>query len=449
MGGFYMEVSSANSGLPFVPGNQRLTISARGVALLAKCGHLPNIPEEDIVDKSKADGLAKFFVCLQAGWMLVQVIARAILNLPVTLLEVNTLGHVLCAFVIYVLWWHKPRLVRESTRLEGDWVEALYSYMYMSSQVSGQSIAYGGKFRRKILPRMILRQAWTDPEFSALSFFLPRSGRADDNKTEMNPPEAIELLDAPNVGFKSASGHQTGDTALIPKSESDLHLGYFTPHPRSPNRLEGSLSPGILEQAQDPSTSQLSRWRLAAEAVHMYPAIRQRFTTKDNLSLEAKNLNCDCFKPTTEELMTRVATDWPANDLLRGTRGVIMGMVLWFASMAYGSVHIAAWHDHFPTDIEAWMWRISAMYITGSGLLWATINLLAHEVKFIDDFWDDVVALRAHWSSYVILGSVCSVCGVAYIFARIYLVVEAFISIRQLPLGAYNTPDWTQFIPHL
>ena len=64
------------------------------MALLAKCGHLPNVPEGDIADKSKANDLAKFLVVLQASWMLLQVLGRLIARLPVTLLEVNTVAHV-------------------------------------------------------------------------------------------------------------------------------------------------------------------------------------------------------------------------------------------------------------------------------------------------------------------------------------------------------------------
>lgn len=45
----------------------RLSITLQGIALLAKCGHLPQITKEEIVDKSKADDLTKGFVCLQAG----------------------------------------------------------------------------------------------------------------------------------------------------------------------------------------------------------------------------------------------------------------------------------------------------------------------------------------------------------------------------------------------
>jgi hypothetical protein len=39
-----------------------------------------------------------------------------------------------------------------------------------------------------------------------------------------------------------------------------------------------------------------------------------------------------------------------------------------------------------------------------------------------------VLALQADRTSYLVLGSLCFVCGVAYALARIFLVVEAFIS---------------------
>jgi hypothetical protein len=37
----------------------------------------------------------------------------------------------------------------------------------------------------------------------------------------------------------------------------------------------------------------------------------------------------------------------------------------------------------------------------------------------------------------------------AYIPATIFLVVEAIISLRDMPVEAYQTSDWTQLIPHL
>ena len=75
-------------------GCKRLTLTARGVAFLAKCGHLPNVSQAEIADKSKANNVAKAMVIIQASWMLLQVIGRLLAGLPVTLLEVNTIAHV-------------------------------------------------------------------------------------------------------------------------------------------------------------------------------------------------------------------------------------------------------------------------------------------------------------------------------------------------------------------
>jgi len=47
-------------------------------------------------------------LCLQAIWFCVQCILRGFQGLPITLLELNTLAHSICALVVYVLWWRKP-----------------------------------------------------------------------------------------------------------------------------------------------------------------------------------------------------------------------------------------------------------------------------------------------------------------------------------------------------
>lgn len=63
---------------------------------------------ESIDGRSKVDRLAKFFAILQATWFCIQFIVRMHQSLPVSLLELNTFAHSLCALIIYVLWWHKP-----------------------------------------------------------------------------------------------------------------------------------------------------------------------------------------------------------------------------------------------------------------------------------------------------------------------------------------------------
>jgi len=48
-----------------------------------------------------------------------------------------------------------------------------------------------------------------------------------------------------------------------------------------------------------------------------------------------------------------------------------------------------------------------------------------------------------------ILGFVGWALGMAFIFGRGFLVIEAFISIRSLPAGAYDTVSWVGFLPHI
>ena len=107
MGGFALEVSK--------PVPHQVTLTSAGVFSLAVHGEgaITMVKRKDIMDKSKADGLGKFLVCLQALWMLVQSAGRLIDGLPLTLLEINTIGHVLCGITLYLIWFNKPQDMSE------------------------------------------------------------------------------------------------------------------------------------------------------------------------------------------------------------------------------------------------------------------------------------------------------------------------------------------------
>ncbi|KAL1793678.1 hypothetical protein ACET3X_008660 [Alternaria dauci] len=138
MGGFALDIDDTDfRSAALFNGAKRLTLTAKGVALFAQCGHIPDVSLDEIKDKNKADGLAKLLVCIQAGWMIVQVISRTASGLPTTLLEVHVVAHVVCALIMYILWWHKPRQVTAPTLLKGEWLP-LTAYMYLSSQMSGK-----------------------------------------------------------------------------------------------------------------------------------------------------------------------------------------------------------------------------------------------------------------------------------------------------------------------
>ena len=99
MGGFVYDVENLRDDLSF------LTITPRGIIALARQGHFVDISTGDITDKCKADIFTKSLICIQVSWIVIQCIARKAAGYPLTLLEIHTMVHVVCALVLYVLWW--------------------------------------------------------------------------------------------------------------------------------------------------------------------------------------------------------------------------------------------------------------------------------------------------------------------------------------------------------
>jgi len=79
-----------------------------GTAALEAEGVSFNTRSEDINDRAKADGFTKSFALVQAGWLVVQSIARTAAGLDITELELMTVAFTVCALATYILWWYKP-----------------------------------------------------------------------------------------------------------------------------------------------------------------------------------------------------------------------------------------------------------------------------------------------------------------------------------------------------
>jgi hypothetical protein len=76
---------------------------------------IPNINHSKILEVSRSDLVLKTIWLLQISWYLLQCIARATQHLSISLLELSTIGLVICAFMIQTLWWSKPLDVQSST----------------------------------------------------------------------------------------------------------------------------------------------------------------------------------------------------------------------------------------------------------------------------------------------------------------------------------------------
>lgn len=156
--------------------------------------------------------------------MAIQIIGRLAAGLQVTLLEINTLGHILCALIIYVLWWHKPRLIQEPTTLEGDWVWLIAAYMYMSSRISREALGESG----------MLKHSPMHPELMTVSFYQTSisSGSRDSAKglpISSTDPGHLEANNesSPIRGQPDSFAAQPGGG--LPESQRNRRLLRFLP----------------------------------------------------------------------------------------------------------------------------------------------------------------------------------------------------------------------------
>ncbi|KXN92866.1 hypothetical protein AN958_07063 [Leucoagaricus sp. SymC.cos] len=78
---------------------------------------LPDIPVEDIMDKSKRDTLGKFIVVVQTTWFIIQCIARSRSGLPLAELEISTLAFAVLNAIAYGILWSKPQSISVPIKL--------------------------------------------------------------------------------------------------------------------------------------------------------------------------------------------------------------------------------------------------------------------------------------------------------------------------------------------
>ena len=101
----------------------------------------------------------------------------------------------------------------------------------------------------------------------------------------------------------------------------------------------------------------------------------------------------------------------------------------------FGAIHCLGWYSHFPSHIEQVLWRVSALIVAADPIV--MISFL--RTGMLDKITGKKTSDEVTASLFII----------PYICARISLIVLAFLALRDLPFAAYQTPSWTNFIPHL
>lgn len=140
-------------------------------------------------------------------------------------------------------------------------------------------------------------------------------------------------------------------------------------------------------------------------------------------------------------------------------------ILLFIVILAYCCLHFIAWNFSFPTRVERILWRVGCITIVATMFIFlacetyqdghrlgrwsrwylkifpnnpvhiARVNTMEkkrREMEFIP-FWEVVVM---------------SPVTLIYTLARTYIVAEVFVSLRSLPNGAFDSVEWSLYIPH-
>ena len=399
MGGFIIDMDESCKEYFHTGASSRLTLSTEAILLLAEYEPrvLAKVSEDSILDRSKADNLSKILVCVQTGWMVLQSVARVASQLPLTLLELNTLGHVACGIMLYMIWFKKPQGMNEAIVLRGEHIQSWGAFFSLSSD------------RVDFEPELI----WGNPSRLHL-------GKASQATTTGPNPAAL----SPRFYSRLYLGPREKSPQTNPSSQSRHKLMSYDKW----LELTGFGSTLYNEPFHEFQRPLISVDRLALDCIFRYPAV---------LGLSLK----DGQNP--QYVLPR-ATNWIGESSLRRIHhhNTKRWFLLSLASCIFGGLHLFAWESSFASPIEQGLWRISALYITSIGAL-AGVYVIANKIMELQKLCNPLFLVLPF-----IYEACISVLPLCYIGARTFLIVEAFISLRDLPVEAYQTPKWTQLIPH-
>lgn len=398
--------------------HKRATLTAEGLLFLLRHDPdlVPNLSKRDILDKSKQNALAKTIVCIQGLWFCMQCVARVSQSIPLSLLELNTFTHVICAFLTYALWWNKPLDVEEPTLIQGENMNAICAYMWMASYAS---YIHGGS---------------GNSEFESIHY------RPPDEETESAVMDEIEgssepINVTPTVSLKATGFFANPDSPRFRprKKVTTYRRDPYTYRMRKRERWRTYTIEPVIKLYPD----DVARWRLASQGLKQYSGLSK---PTENLDLLLESLVNDLVT-IPDPFVGKPIELWS-----------FWGVAL--AGVFYGGFHLLAWNVKLPLASQETMWRFSAMSVTVYGVAVAVVATAAALERITEQFesirhflW---LFIRSLYGLFVLLIMYCAMMYFpVYVVARVYLVVESFVQVFYIPVEVYEMPSWARYIPHL
>lgn len=453
MGGFVFD-NSRNPKSHSFDGRKQVTIPRNILEWLAENEPdvIPDISSRHIANKSKANGLAKLLVCVQAGYFGLQTVARLVQGLTVTLLELNVFAHVVCTLLTYAFWWNKPLDIEEPTAIYTDdpKIASICAALWCRSSVSFDT------------PLVVRREQPTTELMLGVSVRI--------EQLILSPRRAQELW-TQCFDSTSAAPHQGiryfSNRGYMPENGYLRVLVDRTDYGNLENRILIELGGALVK-------SELEKLDIDFHGGCLGP--------NDQIYAAFKEDHLRCYlcahrhptglyflgpdSPVWISLKPRIR-NWPGiNGLFEPFKHIGLFTA---ASVLYGGWHLTAWNGPFRTAVEGILWKVSAVGVSVSVILEQALyalleshNCFKYRATNMDPkplgglrkllepsepFKNSIIVLWAVLDFLVPIILWLNLC--LLIFSRAYLVVESCISLAFVPDGAFTIPQWSFYIPHI
>ncbi|KAF3074338.1 hypothetical protein CFAM422_003741 [Trichoderma lentiforme] len=385
-----------------------LPLTPQGVLDLCKYGCWVYVSKTKIDARSKADQIQKALVLLQVSWMVLQCIARRAYGLPLALLEVHIMVHVVCAVILYLFWFEKPLDVRAP--------EIVYDPSWDSALA------------------LVVQKTMYDDQLRGLRRYHIPEGVQLVMPTGMSPGlnGAVRAI----RDRARALGQQLNSPIMtLAVSAEDEELS-----PEALNRFRAinDLFESVRGKSTNDDDVDLCQWIFGIPSNNIH-------NKEHGFTRQAKNLSFAFF-----ELSIDLQELFQVTQRAPGLLVLALAMPL-----AYGGIHLSVWNFEFPSGTERLLWRIASIGIGAtSPVLFAvglSMKILLELVKILVETVSGRRQSRKQWREvgegiYPFMGALAVL---FYALARVYIVVESFVSLRHVPIGVYLTPPWLQMIPHV
>ena len=487
MGGLAFDVS--NDPIRIWPLHlNRAMLSPKLVIWCLKNGYrdiIPKISKQDIRDKSKANGLVKAIACSQALWFCLQFLTRLAQKLPVSLLELNTLAHAICALLVYGFWWHKPLDIEEPALIFTETSDDVRAVCATASFFS--PLKFYATTERRWLEN---KPNWWFRSWLTLSTWAAAQGspgiqppwmvtntydcdlfRRDPIRKWTEPPNysGWPEIQTPIIGplrpltwaFLKDQGPKEKPASFAGISASLDHFCFVSVSPPVIRLNAGSKVPETPFYVYSPrfldlDEITLARLQWACRLPQSPSGTLFGVETGDLLYISPRNTATNTkiaargivWRPEDKKRNIISLKPWFRNPIFQYLVSGLDSMqitCLLLSGLLYGALHMLAFGQPLHTDREVIMWQISCITVALSGFVAIAVVYLFRSIQ-----WRLTrVSTTLFLNSLKAFGTWFTFFCVFYIPCRVFLVVEPLLNVQYVDPGVYQTPNWSVYWPHL